>query len=190
MAAALPQGRTAIWAAPATLMPFVVVAIDLVFTSSVQYPPYPAQARQPVIHQLLKPEIMYPKDGKLFAYSPHCIISHSLYSWTDNSADGRTLRNLYASDDMTISVCAAYAISKGYEYFGIEFGTSLEILAPSHLLIKNAGRECWAGNTLNPKSTSADSSTCNKPCGGNSNEWCGGSGRMDLSSYSVAPSST
>ncbi|KAL0937800.1 WSC domain-containing protein [Colletotrichum truncatum] len=93
--------------------------------------------------------------------------------WTDERADGRTLSELNASDDMTIDMCATWAISKGYRYFGIEYS-----------------RECWAGNDLNPSSSSADFSSCNMRCAGNANDRCGGPDRLDLYSYSPAPLST
>ncbi|TDZ75120.1 WSC domain-containing protein [Colletotrichum trifolii] len=92
--------------------------------------------------------------------------------WTDDRvANGRTLPDLFASDGMTVDKCAAWAVSKGYAHFGLEYA-----------------RECWGGNALNPASVSADSAGCNMRCRGDGNESCGGPDRLDLYSYSPVPS--
>ncbi|TDZ15423.1 WSC domain-containing protein [Colletotrichum orbiculare MAFF 240422] len=92
--------------------------------------------------------------------------------WTDDRvANGRTLPDLLASDGMTVEKCAAWAVSKGYAYFGLEYA-----------------RECWGGNALNAASVSADSAGCNMRCKGDGSESCGGPDRLDLYSYSPVPS--
>ncbi|KAF9869506.1 WSC domain-containing protein [Colletotrichum karsti] len=87
--------------------------------------------------------------------------------WTDERVNGRTFPDTFASDDMTIEKCAAWATSKGYQNFGVEYS-----------------RECWAGNAVNPASTSADASGCNMKCMGDTSERCGGPDRLDLYSFS------
>ncbi|KAM0326144.1 hypothetical protein ACHAQA_006738 [Verticillium albo-atrum] len=88
--------------------------------------------------------------------------------WTDDGGHGRTLSSLWASDDMTIEICAAHAATKGAKFFGVEYG-----------------RECWTGSTLNAFSAAAETKTCNIKCKGNTNQICGGRGRMNL--YSLSP---
>lgn len=96
-----------------------------------------------------------------------------LSSWTDNDTHGRSLPSLNASDAMTIEYCAAYAKSKGYKYFGVEYG-----------------RECWAGATLSQYSSATASSSCAMKCKGDSSQICGGSGLMNLYIYSPVVSAT
>jgi hypothetical protein len=46
-------------------------------------------------------------------------------------------------------------------------------------------RECWMGNSLKD-SGPADPATCDKPCGGDETQNCGGSMRLNLYKYSLA----
>ncbi|KAK7740846.1 hypothetical protein SLS62_010991 [Diatrype stigma] len=75
----------------------------------------------------------------------------------------RALANLVLADDaMTVEKCmAACGAGAGYKYCGLEYG-----------------RECYGGNTLDPRLQDANDPTCamqcDMPCGGNRAQMCGG----------------
>jgi hypothetical protein len=81
---------------------------------------------------------------------------------------GRTLSGtLYADDAMTDGKCMAFCLSHGYAFAGTEYT-----------------RECWCGNSVapgrEPQTTIASLAGCNFPCGGDSTQYCGGSGWLSL----------
>ena len=81
---------------------------------------------------------------------------------TDN-VYARALTVLQASNDgMTVAQCTSGCKSANYNTAGLEWG-----------------RECWCGDTLNNNATTT-SEGCDMRCAGNSSEFCGGYGTLDL----------
>jgi hypothetical protein len=91
------------------------------------------------------------------------------YTWNGCHTEGNGTRALTSASDidyvhMTVQICAAFCYP--YLVFGVEY----------------AG-ECYCGNLdeLNASgSVPAPTTDCNFVCAGNSSEYCGGSGRLDL----------
>jgi hypothetical protein len=105
-------------------------------------------------------------------------------SYADNVA-GRALERVVHNDLMHIQLCGELATSGGYKYFGLEFGKIILLRGKLKLgeLETNwspTAVECWLGNELNPSSTPADPTTCNKICRGSSNQICGGADRINI----------
>lgn len=73
------------------------------------------------------------------------------------------------SQTLTIEKCVSTCIAAGYSVAGMEYSS-----------------QCFCGNSISNGGVLANADTeCNTPCSGNSNEECGGGGR--LSTYSNAP---
>ncbi|KAM7222882.1 wsc domain containing protein [Rhypophila decipiens] len=90
------------------------------------------------------------------------------------AANGRALNvATFASDDMTVELCAAFCDARGTQLMGVEYS-----------------RECYCGNVLGQGSTLQASSMCNMLCKGNEMTFCGAGGRLDLYSYSPAVTTT
>ncbi|KAF8269902.1 WSC domain-containing protein [Lactarius quietus] len=64
---------------------------------------------------------------------------------------------------MTVEYCVSYCNNMSYIYAGLENST-----------------DCYCGNVLTPGATNTSSSLCDVPCGGNSNETCGGCDSLQL----------
>ncbi|KAM7206912.1 WSC domain containing protein [Rhypophila sp. PSN 637] len=96
--------------------------------------------------------------------------------WTDDVND-RALKAVdWRTDDMTVEKCADRCM--GYSYFGLEYS-----------------RECFCGNELAHRSTSAPEKECAMLCMGNPSQLCGGGSRLNLytrvaASTSVSSSSS
>lgn len=69
---------------------------------------------------------------------------------------------------MTVQLCVDACHTAGYSLAGAEYGG-----------------ECYCANTLSVGGPAA-SSDCSMTCNGNSSEWCGGPGRLNLYSYGGA----
>lgn len=81
---------------------------------------------------------------------------------TDN-VYARALSVFQASGDgMTVAQCTSSCKAANYSTAGLEYG-----------------RECWCGDTLNNNATITDEG-CDMGCAGDSMEFCGGVGRLDL----------
>lgn len=81
---------------------------------------------------------------------------------TDN-VYARALSVLQASSDsMTVAQCTSACKASKHSTAGLEYG-----------------QECWCGDTLDNNATLTDEG-CDMRCAGNSSEFCGGSGRLDL----------
>ncbi|KAL8809186.1 MAG: hypothetical protein Q9200_003633 [Gallowayella weberi] len=63
---------------------------------------------------------------------------------------------------MTVALCTTACKDKNFIYAGLEYA-----------------QECWCGNTLSPPGAPA-ASGCDKPCKGNTTEFCGGSNRLNV----------
>jgi WSC domain len=74
---------------------------------------------------------------------------------------------------MTVEICSAFCGTRGYTYFGVEYGT-----------------ECYCGNTLLASSTVATDGRCNMACPGKAAEVCGGPGGLSLYKAVTLPSPT
>ncbi len=74
---------------------------------------------------------------------------------------------------MTLETCMTNCT--GFNYWGTEYG-----------------RECYCGNSIAPSSSKAADGDCSMVCGGNSFEYCGSGGRLELYSTtaSLPPSPT
>ncbi|UNI14601.1 (Methyl)glyoxal oxidase [Purpureocillium takamizusanense] len=86
---------------------------------------------------------------------------------------GRTLTQgvgTIPNAQMTVAKCAAACKAGSYTFAGVEY----------------AG-ECYCGNKISNGGQPADSG-CNMPCNGNSSEYCGGSGRLNV--YQIPTSTT
>ncbi|KAM7223159.1 WSC domain containing protein, partial [Rhypophila decipiens] len=96
--------------------------------------------------------------------------------WTDDVND-RALKAVdWRTDDMTVEKCAERCM--GSSYFGLEYS-----------------RECFCGNELAHRSTSAPEKECAMLCVGNPSQLCGGGSRLNLytrvaASTSVSSSSS
>ncbi|KAL7808942.1 WSC domain-containing protein [Trichoderma aethiopicum] len=73
----------------------------------------------------------------------------------------------YVQGDMSSKVCVDHCQSGGHEFAGTE-----------------NGNECWCGTSLRDDAVRIPDSQCDKPCGGQSTENCGGSWTMDVFSCS------
>ncbi|KXH67150.1 WSC domain-containing protein, partial [Colletotrichum salicis] len=78
-----------------------------------------------------------------------------------------------ASDTMTVETCATFCSAGNWQYMGIEYA-----------------RECFCGNTTNAGSLPAALTDCNMLCKGNTLQYCGAGGRLDLYMFSPASSSS
>ncbi|KXT06039.1 hypothetical protein AC578_1337 [Pseudocercospora eumusae] len=82
--------------------------------------------------------------------------------WSDQSP--KTLPNMtYTSNDNTIEKCTKTCAEGGNTMAGLEYGT-----------------QCFCGKSLGYLATQVIESSCSFACPGNSNETCGGSGRLSL----------
>ncbi|KAG6815651.1 hypothetical protein H0H87_012650, partial [Tephrocybe sp. NHM501043] len=83
--------------------------------------------------------------------------------WVDN-AFGRIFL-FQQPDDLqnTVPTCVATCASQNYTLAGTEYGT-----------------ECYCGNSLVEGAVLGTESTCNKPCGGNITQACGGANRLSV----------
>ncbi|KAH7033113.1 uncharacterized protein B0I36DRAFT_105145 [Microdochium trichocladiopsis] len=91
------------------------------------------------------------------------------YTELENS---RALPNSALSNDqMTNEMCASHC--KNYPWFATQYA-----------------KECYCGDSLDPRSTQAPDDQCNMPCAGNQFQYCGGPSRLELyfSSSVRAPS--
>lgn len=80
------------------------------------------------------------------------------------ATSGRALTgNSYTADNMTAETCETFCSKDGFKYMGVEYG-----------------RECYCGHTLNTGSVATNSSDCDKVCGGNQWEICGGGSRLNM----------
>lgn len=86
--------------------------------------------------------------------------------WTDDAAARSLTGNEYRSDDMTVESCAAFC--QGFKYFGVEYS-----------------RECYCGNELGGEA--APDAQCSEICAGDSSQWCGAAGRLNLYVTAAAP---
>ena len=95
----------------------------------------------------------------LLAYCcPSCAVPRVAYVGCFAEPDcgaNRALALVAREDAMTMERCAYLAAAKGFTYFGLQWY-----------------KECWAGNDI---SRYTQQGTCNTPCGGNSQQTCGGS---------------
>jgi len=67
----------------------------------------------------------------------------------------------FPNDAMTLELCATSC--HGFTYFATEYG-----------------RECYCGNSIDPRSNKTVDSQCNMPCGGDQFEYCGASNRLEM----------
>ena len=63
---------------------------------------------------------------------------------------------LFLQEDLTVDFCERECGARGFQYFGLQFGS-----------------ECWCDQQYG-KHGKADDARCNKPCGGNRAQTCGG----------------
>lgn len=86
--------------------------------------------------------------------------------WVDG-VNGRILNKQLPDDpNLTLESCATACSAAGYTIAGAEYS-----------------RQCFCGNQIVNGGVKAQSATeCNTPCGGNSQEFCGGGGRMSIMS--------
>jgi hypothetical protein len=92
----------------------------------------------------------------------------------NDSTSSRSLQGgpfYYDSANMTIKSCAAYCAASNSNYFGVEYFS-----------------ECYCGKVLASESTLQATSDCSYLCSGNSEEYCGGSNRLNL--YEIASLAT
>ncbi|KAI1438727.1 heme peroxidase [Xylaria sp. CBS 124048] len=76
-----------------------------------------------------------------------------------------------ASDSMTLELCAKDC--SGFTYFATEYS-----------------RECYCGNSIDPRSNVTADADCNMACVGDQTEYCGGSNRLELYRLIHPPTST
>ncbi|ETS81740.1 hypothetical protein PFICI_06742 [Pestalotiopsis fici W106-1] len=92
-------------------------------------------------------------------------------------ANDRTLKNLLATSDtsLTIASCQAMCKQDNYLYSGVE-----------------NGRECWCGNEIQSSTTNVvvAETDCRTPCTGDSSEFCGAGARVYLYKYVAATEAT
>ncbi|KAH8659256.1 WSC domain-containing protein [Tricladium varicosporioides] len=112
---------------------------------------------------------------------PNGWVSEGCYS---DSVASRTLANTVATTGggsaMTVALCVDACHTAGYSLAGVEYGG-----------------QCYCDNTYINGGPYSSLSNCNMACNGNSTEFCGGPGAMNLYSYggvtpvsSVVPTST
>ncbi|KAF5325141.1 hypothetical protein D9619_009961 [Psilocybe cf. subviscida] len=92
----------------------------------------------------------------------------SVGCFTDQAPE-RTLITAATTDPagMTIEQCASFCTPLGFQFAGVEFG-----------------RECYCDNII--ESTGAPATDgCNMPCAGDSNEICGGAGRINIYNHTA-----
>ncbi|KAF4304114.1 wsc-domain-containing protein [Botryosphaeria dothidea] len=110
--------------------------------------------------------------------SPTQVGSYSLLGCYSEATSGRALSAKSTSKtDMTVENCASFCA--GYTYFGVEYGA-----------------ECYCGNTVACSSVSSLATNCTMTCAGNSTEYCGNGGYLNMYALpsatgpSACPSST
>ena len=91
------------------------------------------------------------------------------FSISDN-VGGRSLPNEVGVSSNTIESCTSACYNAGYSLAGAEYSA-----------------ECWCGDSVEAGGAPASSSDCNMLCTGNSTQYCGGPNRLNLYSYTNAP---
>ncbi|EFE33119.1 uncharacterized protein ARB_07870 [Trichophyton benhamiae CBS 112371] len=81
--------------------------------------------------------------------------------YTDTPESRALTSAAFVKENMTIAACSS--LCKGYQFFGLEYGT-----------------ECYCGDTRSNSSMQAPKSECNQPCGGDSSETCGAGYRIAI----------
>jgi len=94
--------------------------------------------------------------------------------WLGCYADGGSSKTLtgfsYASNTMNTSICLQTCSNQGFTYAGTY-----------------NGNQCLCGDTITNPAGKQPVSQCNSPCPGDSAQFCGGGGRMDIYNSSAAP---
>ncbi|GME50293.1 wsc-domain-containing protein [Neofusicoccum parvum] len=104
--------------------------------------------------------------------SPAQVGSFSLLGCYSEAKSGRALSDKSTSQSgMTVENCALYC--SGYNYFGVEYGV-----------------ECYCGNTVACSSVSSLATNCSMTCGGNSTEYCGNGGYLNITATSSTVSAS
>ncbi|KAI1423013.1 hypothetical protein F5Y12DRAFT_716792 [Xylaria sp. FL1777] len=78
---------------------------------------------------------------------------------------------VFPNDSMTLELCASNCA--GYTYFATEYG-----------------RECYCGQSIDPRSNVTVDADCNMVCAGDETEYCGGSDRLEMYRLINPPTST
>jgi hypothetical protein len=91
--------------------------------------------------------------------------------WTEGTGVRALSESAFASDDMTLELCAEHCA--GYRYWATEYS-----------------RECFCGNVLHSSSTEAPQADCNMVCAGDPFEYCGAGNRLELYSTTATPTAT
>ncbi|EFQ96906.1 WSC domain-containing protein 2 [Nannizzia gypsea CBS 118893] len=81
--------------------------------------------------------------------------------YTDTPESRALTGAAFVDGNMTVAACSG--LCKGYQFFGLEYGT-----------------ECYCGNSRSSSSMQAPESECNQPCGGDSSETCGAGYRIGI----------
>ncbi|EFE38775.1 hypothetical protein TRV_06551 [Trichophyton verrucosum HKI 0517] len=81
--------------------------------------------------------------------------------YTDTPESRALTSAAFVNQNMTVAACSS--LCKGYQFFGLEYGT-----------------ECYCGDTRSNSSMQAPKSECNQPCGGDSSETCGAGYRIAI----------
>ncbi|CAN0028972.1 unnamed protein product [Pylaiella littoralis] len=82
----------------------------------------------------------------------------------DDSEEGRALDHGFESVYMTPEVCATHCVNEGFDYMGLQFGY-----------------QCWCGSKGDEEQhTKYGPGTCDYPCLGDEDEFCGGYWAFDL----------
>ncbi|KAH8591742.1 WSC domain-containing protein [Bisporella sp. PMI_857] len=97
-------------------------------------------------------------------------VNFTYYSCATEPSSGRLLPSQILNDGAAMTIEKCLETCWKYAYAGVEYG-----------------RECWCGNTLNvagntgaTPSTNVSDSLCSFTCPGNSSEFCGSGGRLNL----------
>ncbi|KAI1170310.1 heme peroxidase [Nemania sp. FL0916] len=77
----------------------------------------------------------------------------------------------FPSDSQTLELCASSCT--GFTYFGTEYG-----------------RECYCGQSIDPRSNVTDDADCGMVCAGDETEYCGGSDRIEMYRLINPPTTT
>lgn len=98
---------------------------------------------------------------------------HSLGCYSDSVA-ARTLttdmQTTGGQNALTVALCTSACAAGNYLYAGLEYAS-----------------ECYCGNTISNNGASTPTGDCNMICNGNSSEYCGGSGRLNMYTTKSAP---
>ncbi|PPQ71708.1 hypothetical protein CVT26_007625 [Gymnopilus dilepis] len=96
-----------------------------------------------------------------------------------DSPDARTLRTAAFTDvtNMTIESCLAFCTPAGYNFAGVEFS---RVLYNFNAALFSANNNVDCDNDIEAPGSAINSTNCNMPCAGNSAEFCGGSGAINI----------